>query len=184
MNNIDKKVFNCLPQDITEFKDGIFKDCDLSQHDLTSYDFVDCTFINCDFSMAIIEHVTFNDVRFEECKLIGLDFSKCSKFLFTVSFEECLLDYCLFLNNKMKKTVFKNCSMKEMTFAECELAESVFDECELARTMFERCNLEKCDFSSAYNYELMPSQNKIKKAKFAYPGVLGLLSDLDIKVVE
>lgn len=179
-----KEILNSLLDDVTEFRSYTFRDCDLSQHYLTSYEFTDCVFVNCDLSMAIIEHATFNDVSFKGCKLIGLDFSKCSKFLFSVSFDECLLDYCLFLKNKMKRTVFKTCSMKEMTFVECELTETVFDDCDLVRTMFERCNLEKCDFSSAYNYEIIPSQNKIKKAKFAYPGVLGLLRDLDIVVVE
>lgn len=101
-----------------------------------------------------------------------------------MSFCDCLLDYCIFQNNKMKRTEFNKCSMKEMTFIECELVESLFEDCDLMRTLFERCNLEKCDFSSAYNYELIPSENNIKKAKFAYPGVMGLLRWLDIEVIE
>lgn len=179
-----QEVFNRFPQDISEFSNYAFNDCDLSQLDLTSKEFIDCTFINCDFSMAIIEHAVFSRVKFIGCKLIGLDFSRCSKYVFSVSFSESILDYCLFHKKKMKKTEFNKCSMKEMTFIECELTNSKFDDCDLTRTLFEKCNLEKSDFSTAYNYELIPSENNIKKAKFAYPGVMGLLRWLDIEILD
>ncbi len=179
-----KEIFNGFPPGITEFNNYTFNDCDLSQLDLTSYEFIDCTFINCDLSMAVIEHTVFSRVMFIGCKMIGLDFSRCSKFVFSVSFNESILDFCFFYKKKLKKTLFKKCSMKEMTFIECELDESKFDDCDLDRTTFEKCNLGKSDFSTAYNYTIIPSENNIKNARFSYPEILGLLRHYNIKVVE
>jgi fluoroquinolone resistance protein len=42
--------------------------------------------------------------------------------------------------------------------------------------------LEKADLRTAYNYSIDPSINKIKKAKFSLPGVVGLLSKYDIEI--
>jgi len=179
-----REVFNRFPQDITEFSNYTFNECNLSQLDLTSKEFIDCTFLNCDLSMATIEHAVFTRAKFIGCKMIGLDFSRCSKYVFSVSFSESILDFCFFHKNKMKKTMFKKCTMKEMTLIECELNESKFEDCDLDRTAFEKCNLEKCDLSTAYNYSIIPSENKIRNAKFSYPEIIGLLRHHNISVVE
>lgn len=179
-----QQVINNFPEDISEFNNYTFTDCDLAQLDLTSKEFIDCTFLNCDLSMANIEHSVFSRVKFIGCKLIGLDFSRCSRFVFSVSYSDCIMDFCFFHKNKMKKTVFKKCSMKEMSFLECELNESAFDDCDLDRTVFDKSNLTCCDFNSAYNYNIIPTDNNIKNAMFSYPALLGLLRHHNIKVQE
>lgn len=65
-------------------------------------------------------------------------------------------------------------------FAECDLKKSVFDECDLDRAVFKQANLENADFMTAYNYSINPERNRMKNARFALPGVIGLLDQYDI----
>ena len=70
-----------------------------------------------------------------------------------------------------------------MDLTACDLSQAIFENCDLAGTLFENTILEKTDFRTAYNYSIDPELNKIKKAKFSLPGVLGLLSKYDIEVM-
>ena len=169
-----------IDQDETEFENCVFQKSDFSKQNIESLEFTDCTFNNCDFSMTKISGVVFSRVRFIDCKILGVDFSKCSRFTFSVSFEKCILDYCFFMKNNLKKTIFKDCAIREVGFSECDLSSAIFANCDLSATSFERNNLEACDFRSALHYAFIPSENKIKKAQFTYPGVLGLYEHLNI----
>jgi fluoroquinolone resistance protein len=119
-------------------------------------------------------------VRFVNCKLLGVDFSGCQDFLFSVAFTGCTLDYAYFGKKNFKKTTFKSSSIKEANFTDTDLTSAVFLDCDLQCTVFQGTNLEKADFTSAYNYAMDPDQNRIKKAKFSQQGALGLLAKYDI----
>jgi hypothetical protein len=47
--------------------------------------------------------------------------------------------------------------------------------------VFNQSNLEKVDFRTSKNYAIDPENNRIKRAKFSYPDVLGLLDKYDIE---
>jgi len=82
----------------------------------------------------------------------------------------------------MKKTVFVNCSLKESQFEEVDLAGAVFKNCDLLHAVFTRTGLEKADFRTAKNYSIDPELNKMKRAKFSYLGIAGLLDKYGIDV--
>jgi uncharacterized protein YjbI with pentapeptide repeats len=113
---------------------------------------------------------------------MGIDFSICNNFLFTVNFTDCHLDNSTFHSKKMKKTNFINCSLKEVDFSEVDLTLSVFQKCDLSDSTFNQSVLDKVDFSTAVNYVIEPDCNKIKKAKFSLSGLPGLLVKYDIVV--
>ena len=71
-----------------------------------------------------------------------------------------------------------------MDFIEADLTAALFEESDLAYSKFERSILEKADFRSAYHFQIDPSLNKIKKAKFSTQGLSGLLSQFDIDISE
>jgi len=52
----------------------------------------------------------------------------------------------------------------------------------LTGAMFESTNLEKADFRSSFHYSINPEINKIKKAKFSLPAVIGLLDKYQIEI--
>ena len=117
------------------------------------------------------------------CKLIGIDFTDCSDFLFAVQFDKCVLDYSFFLKKNLKKTFFLDCSIREANFSESNLTDARFQGCDLHQTVFERTNLHSVDFRTASNYSINPEANNIRKARFSYPAVLGLLDKYGIIVV-
>ena len=167
-------------EDSSEFSFITFTNSDFSKSNLRAYEFTDCIFSSCDFSMACFENILLTRVKFINCKLLGIDFGKCSKFGFSASFENCILNYCFFLRNNLKRTLFKNCILKEASFAEADLSSASFIECDLEGTVFEKCNLEGCDFRTAFNYSIIPSENRMKKAMFSYSGIPGLLKHYNI----
>lgn len=159
-----------------EFINCEFIDCNFQKSNLGHNDFMDCTFTGCNLSLSVLNGAGIKNARFINCKLMGIDFSRCNSFLFSVYFQNCHLDYCSFFQLKMKKTSFINCSIKDVDFGETDLGGSVFDNSDLLNTSFMRSILEKTDFRTATNYTFDPEMNKIKKAKFSLPGVTGLLS--------
>ena len=159
-----------------------FVNCNFSGTDISARDFIGCSFSGCNLSLMIAENTGLKNCVFKECKMVGIDFSKCSNFLFAVQFEKCPLDYCSFFQKKMKKTVFEGCSLKEADFTGTDLSLAVFGHCDLMNTVFMQSNLEKADFRTARNYSFDPELNKMKKAKFSMESVIGLLAKYNLEI--
>lgn len=129
-----------------------------------------------------MQNTALQDANFESCKIIGVDFSSCNDFLLAFSFVGCQLDYSIFHNKRIVKTKFKDCKIQEADFTQADLKESSFSNCNLADTVFYNTNLEKVDFRSSENYSIDPTINRIKKARFDIPAVVGLLDQYDIRI--
>ncbi|CAM4109952.1 pentapeptide repeat-containing protein [Flavobacterium weaverense] len=173
---IDKRISN------REFEDCTFKNCDFSNSDFSNNIFMDCEFIDCNLSMIDFTSTSLKSVCFKNCKLLGIHFNKCTDFLFTVSFQDCILDYASFANKKMPKTKFNSCSIKEASFNGANLTNSVFDNCNLDSAIFNDTQLAAVNFTTAYNYKIDPEDNPMRKAKFSVQGIPGLLEKYDIKI--
>ena len=87
-----------------------------------------------------------------------------------------------FYKLRLKGTSFKNCSLAEVDFSGADLTRSTFANCDLGRAIFARTVLEKADLVSSYNYSIDPETNRIKKARFSLPGIIGLLNKYDIEI--
>ena len=90
----------------------------------------------------------------------------------------------LFPQVKIKKTIFKKSQFYEADFAECDLTNCIFENCDFTRATFENTNIEKADFRTSFNYSMDPEINRIKKAKFSLPNVIGLLDKYDIEITN
>jgi uncharacterized protein YjbI with pentapeptide repeats len=97
-----------------------------------------------------------------------------------MKFMDCSLDLSSFYKLQLKSTLFQNCSLKEVDFTETNLTKAKFKECDLLGAIFDNCNLEHTNFQTAINYSFDPERNRIKKAKFSYDGIGGLLDKYDI----
>ena len=82
----------------------------------------------------------------------------------------------------MIKEYISGRTFEKADFTESNLSNAVFEQCDLSRAMFIHTNLEKTDFRSSFNYSFDPGMNRMKKAKFALAGVVGLLDQYDIEV--
>lgn len=178
----DKIDFTAKALEKADYEACFFTNCNFMNADLSDIRFTDCEFTDCDLSTVKLLKTAFQNIKFKDCKLLGLHFDHCSDFLFEVGFENCTLNLSSFYQRKLKKTRFANCGLQEVDFAEADLSQAVFDNCDLFKAIFENTVLEKADLSSAYNYSINPELNKIKKAKFSIPDVIGLLDKYDIEV--
>lgn len=178
----DTADFSEMRMPVSAYIDCHFVNCNFSKANISASDFIGCIFTGCNFSLAVMENTGLKNAVFKNCKMVGIDFSKCSDFLFAVHFENCPLDYCSFFRKKMKKTIFRDCSIKDADFTETDLSLASFDNCDLLNSSFVQCNLEKTDFRTARNYAFDPEANKIKKAKFSMQGVVGLLSKYQLDI--
>jgi fluoroquinolone resistance protein len=168
---------------VGEYDACIFKNCDFSGFDFSKFIFSECTFEDCNLSTATLLNTSFKVVHFQNCKLLGLHFDDCNEFLFEVNFQNCFLDFCIFYGVSLKNAKITNSSLKEVDFSNANLSNAVLSNCDFQNSIFEQTNLNKADFSTAINYQIDPSRNIVKKAKFSYPSVLSLLKKFDIQVV-
>jgi fluoroquinolone resistance protein len=166
-----------------EFQDCTFRQCDFQDSDFAGSKFLDCTFEECNLSLMKLGNTTLNNVVFKNCKALGVNFHECTDFLFSVAFDDCVLDYASFAGKKMPKTSFVKCSLKETSFMQTILTGSRFDQCDLAGAIFNRTDLTGSNFSTAYNFTIDPEINTLKKAIFSEHGLAGLLAKYGIKVV-
>ncbi|UII26604.1 pentapeptide repeat-containing protein [Fulvivirga maritima] len=165
-----------------EFIKCKFKDCDFSKADLSDNDYESCEFNQCNFTMTIMESVGLSSCTFVNCKLMGVDFTRCNSFRFSFNFHECFLDYSIFVGTKMKKTIFSHCSLKETNFSNTDLTLASFDNCDLEGTVFSHTILIGVDFRTAKNFSIDPNYNKMKRAKFSSVNLAGLLDQHQLNI--
>jgi uncharacterized protein YjbI with pentapeptide repeats len=165
-----------------EYEQCTFVDCDFSNADLGGSSFGKCTFRRCNLSNARLNGAAFREVKFADCKLMGLHFDSCNPIGLEFSAESCLLNYSFFVQVKMRKTRFKDCQMREADFTGADFTDSVFDHCDLLSAVFDGTNLERADLSTAHSYSIDPEKNRIRRAKFSLPDVIGLLNRYDIEI--
>ena len=113
---------------------------------------------------------------------MGINFSECADFMFSVSFETCLLDYASFVRKKMPKTVFSKTSLRSVDFTECDLTKSQFIQADLTDAIFQKSILKEANLVSATNFIIDPELNNIRKARFSVYGLSGLLARYGIIV--
>lgn len=111
---------------------------------------------------------------------MGLDFSKCNKFLMSFGFENSYISMCVFSNLELQNTKFDNCQVFDCDFLNSNLTKATFENSDLKDTRIQHSNLSFTSFLNAKNYNINPNENFIKKTKFSVPEVISLLSSFDI----
>lgn len=178
----EKVDFSVNRMSIADYENCSFINCNLSAVDLSNICFSECEFTDCNLSTAKLIKTSFRDTKFFACKMMGLHFEHCSNFLFSVYFENSVLNLSSFYEVNLKKTVFKKCSLREVDFTAADLTGANLDGSDLAAAIFVDSVLEKADFRNANNYSIDPTANKVKKAKFSINGIAGLLDKFDIEI--
>ena len=181
LNEVFEKNFeNTNRLDRAIYKDCSFIQCELDSAKLMNCEFIDCSFISCNLSNSDFSQTSLKTVIFEDCKLIGIQFQEANPFLLKVYFKGCNLNYSSFYSLNLTKTQFENCELQDIDFTETNLSEAVLSNCSLNHSVFDRTNLSKADLSSAREFQINPSTNVIKKARFTRENIHGLLSNFDV----
>ncbi len=174
--------FATKPLDKGDYENCKFANCAFPNTDLSDINFIECEFSNCDLSSVTLSNTGLKEVIFNSCKILGVHFEQCNTFLLNMEFNNCLLNLSSFYRLELAGINITDCELKEADFTGTDLSGSTIKGCDLNGTTFENTILEKADLRESYNYSIDPALNKIKKAKFSMPEVIGLLAAYDIKV--
>jgi uncharacterized protein YjbI with pentapeptide repeats len=75
----------------------------------------------------------------------------------------------------LANTKFSDCNLQEVDFTEANLSGLTLHNCDLSRAVFNDTNLEKADLRTAFDFNIDPEHNQLKKACFSLQNVGGLL---------
>lgn len=178
----EKQDFTQAPLPKGEYTQCRFVQCTFAKADLIGVVFVECHFEGCDLSLAKVRQAALRDVRFTDCKLLGLSFDQCNAFLFGIVPERCNLASASFQGMRLEKAVFKECSLKGADLSNAMLSGSTFTDCDLLDAVFGGTDLTGADLRTAYNYTIDPEANRLKGARFSAGGVGGLLAKYGVVV--
>ena len=175
-----------------ELTDTLIEDREFSQCSFTKCQFLNCQFKNCAFIDYAFTHCDISSLkvtgsrfitsRFEECKAIGIDWTKSSAFSLSLAFNKSVLDYSLFHRLEIADLQITDCRMREADFEDALIAKAHFEGSELMGTKFWHTDLRGANFAGAKGYAIDPRENKIKGATFSLPDALVLLELLEVKI--
>jgi len=172
----------------SQFHDCTFEACSFAETSFESCRFVGCLFRDCDLSLAQIRDCSFTTARFEQSKLVGVDWTRASwpevRLGEPLSFTACALSHSTFIGLNLQGVSFRGCVAVNVDFREADLSAANFARTDLLDSLFQATNLTGADLSRARNYRIDPSQNRIEKARFSLPEAMSLLYSMDIVLVE
>lgn len=167
-----------------EYAECLFEQCQFMDMALRNVVFSNCVFTGCTFRNVDMSGLRMQNASFQDCAFIGIDWSEVRRTgkLFPL-FKEiggCTLKFNNFFKMKIPKISIVDSSLLDCAFMECELAGSVFRNVDFQDTTFQDCDLSKADFREARNYKINTTSNRVRKARFSLPEVVGLLDNLDV----
>lgn len=188
-------------RDGESFDDETFVGLDLADADLGDKLFANCTFRNlklpesrwgrarledcvfeaCDLTRLAPAGMVLRGVRFERCKMMGVDWTDVGTYP-DLAFVDCNLDYCSFVSLRAHNLPFIRCSLVEANFVDCDLAGATFEGCQLGGARFERCDLRKASFAGSHALLLDPATNQVKGASIPAESALLLAASFGFKV--
>lgn len=168
------------------FENCIFINSSFSAAKLTNCKFIDCTFKTCNLSSIKLSGTAFVDVLFAESKVIGVNWTEAKwpyiKLVSPIKFYQSNISYASFYTLDLREISIQECKAHEVDFREANLNNASFILTDLHRSLFMHTKLEGADFSDAINYNIHPTENNIKKAKFSLPEAISLLDGFNIEI--
>ena len=91
----------------TEFLNCVFENLDFSSQSFKDSRFIECNFKKCNCSNITVMNSSLRDVEFDECKLLGINWS-CVNTVSHLKFLNSILDYCVFQELDLVNFIFEN----------------------------------------------------------------------------
>jgi fluoroquinolone resistance protein len=172
-----------------EFRDCRFMNCALAEAPLVECRLIDCRFRDCDLSLADLAGTSLHGVRFEACKLIGIDWTAARwgapiGLFGAIEWRRCVLDYATFAALALPRATLTDSLVREADFSGTDLTGANLSGCDLSGSRFERTNLTGADLTRATGYVIAAPRNTIKGARFSLPEAMSLLYALDIELLD
>jgi len=139
-------------------------------------------------SNAKLSWSKFNGVMFEDCKLIGLDWTRASwptmMFSAPMEFKRCIMNDSNFFGLTLNELIVEDCKSHGVDFRTAILAQASLSYSDFSRALFGKTNLQGADFTEAMNYDINIFDNDIKGAKFTRFEASRLLECLGIELLD
>ena len=168
----------------SEFYDCTFVHCSFVESVLRDCRLASCTFQACDLSLLQVPNSTFSATRFEDCKVIGVNWTRANwpeaRLHRPIGFLKCAISHSTFIGLSLKQIQIRDCVAVDVDFREADLSQADLTGSDLSESLFSNTNLTEADLSGAHNYHIDPTQNTLKQAKFSLPEAISLLYGLDI----
>jgi fluoroquinolone resistance protein len=164
-----------------DFEEDEFKREQFAGVDARGAKFIDCRFSECVLSSVKLDDAVLQ-VHFENSKIEGINFFTAKRSLIDLSFKNCLIRHSSFATLKLKGVKFIDCQLQHVDFAESDLTKGSFNGSSFEECIFKGTVLKEVDFRGARGYQIDPTLNKLDRAKFNVPEVLGLLASFGIEI--
>lgn len=172
----------------SEFYDCTFIGCAFAGCVFRTCKFINCTFQRCDLSLVQVPGSNFSFTRFEDSKLIGVDWTRgdwaATRLGDPIGFFTCVISHSTFIGLSLPGMEIRDCVAVDVDFREVDISRADFTGTDLSESLFSNTNLTEADLSAARNYHITPGQNVLKRAKFSLPEAMSLLYSLDIDLTE
>lgn len=174
----------CLGSEIvaTVFEECVFSGCNFSETIFKQCKFRYCKFINCNLSLIIVNNCSFLNVQFEECKIIGVNWTYVEALWPPIIFKKCNISQSNFLGLNLKEVIITECIVREADFRECDLYHATLTANDFKNSLFNNTNLTKADLTNATDYTINVLENKLHGAKFSLPEAVSLLNGIGIEL--
>jgi uncharacterized protein YjbI with pentapeptide repeats len=174
---LSSEFYNCVFSN-SSFTECVFQKCR----------FVNCAFQGCDLSLAQVPESIFSTTRFEDSKIIGVNWAQADWPGSGLGKPLCIIksaiSHSTFIGLNLKGVQIKDCIAADVDFREADLSRSDFSGTDLSESIFSNTNFSEADLSQARNYQIDPGQNVLKGARFSLPEAMSLLYSMDIILVE
>ncbi|WP_445945616.1 pentapeptide repeat-containing protein [Shewanella sp.] len=171
-----------------EFEQCVFYRCNFSEVMFSGCKFLECRFVQCNFSLARLGFSIFDSAEFDECKLLGIDWTQAQWPQFSsgsaVSFNQCILDSGSFMGQQLKLMKMRHCRAHDVDFRDANLSQAEVEGTSFSHSLFHRTNLTKANFTDATGFHIDVNNNAIKGAIFSRLEALTLLESLGIELVD
>jgi fluoroquinolone resistance protein len=114
-----------------DFTDKLVEDCSFRECVLTDARFNTAVVRSCDFAGAGVQGISLFAATFEECKMMGLDFTHGGVQFDAATFTRVNLDYALLRGTDLSDVRFTACSMHECDLTGANLSGASLIECDL-----------------------------------------------------
>jgi fluoroquinolone resistance protein len=172
----------------SEFRDCTFSGCSLVESVFSGCRFVNCHFRGCDLSLVQVPGTAFSGTRFEESKVIGVDWTRADwagvRLGKPISFLRCAISHSTFIGLDLRGIAIRDCAAVNVDFREADLRDADLGGTDLSESLFCNTDLSGADLRGARNYHIAAGQNTLQGARFSLPEALSLLYGLDIILTE
>jgi fluoroquinolone resistance protein len=170
------------------FEECVFNECDFSEATFARCKFIECHFLKSNLSVVKFDYSRFNDVFFEDCKIIGVDWTRLDwpsiALSSPIKFLRCNISDTTFFGLGLREISIEECKAHDVDFREGDFSGANFINTDFANSMFNGTDLTGADFTEAINFRIDINHNKITKAIFSRHEALNLLDGLDIELVD